>query len=427
MKYIQLLVFVLLVNFSFSQENLSLSNAIKTGLENNYQISIFKKDLEVVKNNNTWGSVGILPNISTGLSQMYRVDKESQNDGKTNRLSGNLTMQWTLFDGFGMQINKKKLENLEIITEGNVNIIIENTIKDIISAYYKCLLENEKLKIVTEVQELSKDRYNYMQTKQKFGSAVTYDVLQAKNAYLSDSSNVLLQKINFKNSLRNLNLLIGESNSIDYNLTEKFEISLKNYEFNSLFRKLLNQNKSLKSKLLSLNNVNYDIDLQKSKYLPTISLNSGLDFNSTRFNPDNEQFPTTTSKPYDAYLQLSLNFNIFNGGNRKKAINNAIIQKDIADLEVNELRHQLKNSLSMLHENYNLRKELYKVSEERLKSTKLNMQISEEKYKAGAINSFNYRDIQVLYLNSAFDRLQSIYNVIDAETELLKSVGEIVK
>ena len=33
----------------------------------------------------------------------------------------------------------------------------------------------------------------------------------------------------------------------------------------------------------------------------------------------------------------------------------------------------------------------------------------------------------ILYLNSAFDRLQSIYNVIDAETELLKSVGEIVK
>lgn len=409
----------------FSQENLSLEEAMKIGLENNYQISISKRNLEVSENNNSWGAVGFLPKIDASLSETARWDYQDTTSSQTNAFSSRISMSWLLFDGFGMQINKKKLENLEIISKGNVDIIIENTIENIILSYYRCILEKEKLKVVEEVKSLSKDRYNYIKSKKEFGASVTYDVLQAKNSFLSDSSNFLLQKINYENSIKNLKLLIGEGRKINYNFTEGLEINLLNYDFDILLKKLFNQNKSLKNQLLSINIQTLELDFQKSRYYPTVSLNSGFDFNSSNVNPESKFLNNIKNKTHDFYITLSVNINIFNGGNTERAIQNTKIQQDIMNLENLELRHTLKNALSNLLSNYNLRKDLYKVSNESFETAKLNLQISNEKYKSGAINSFNYRDIQVIYLNSAFNKLQASYNLIDAETEMLKTVGEI--
>ena len=58
-----------------------------------------------------------------------------------------------------------------------------------------------------------------------------------------------------------------------------------------------------------------------------------------------------------------------------------------------------------------------------LEAAEMNLQIAEEKYRTGAINSFNYRDIQLIYLNSAFRRLQAIYDLIDSHTNLTRLTG----
>ena len=65
-----------------------------------------------------------------------------------------------------------------------------------------------------------KDRYDYLLAKKELGNSVTYEVLQAKNSFLSDSSNVLLQSLNLKNAKMNLNLLLGESIETNYLLTK---------------------------------------------------------------------------------------------------------------------------------------------------------------------------------------------------------------
>ncbi len=67
------------------------------------------------------------------------------------------------------------------------------------------------------------------------------------------------------------------------------------------------------------------------------------------------------------------------------------------------------------------------LAEENLTAAKLNLQISQEKFDAGAINSFNFRDVQNLYLNAAQNRLTAIYNFIDTHTALLRAVGTIVQ
>jgi outer membrane protein TolC len=67
--------------------------------------------------------------------------------------------------------------------------------------------------------------------------------------------------------------------------------------------------------------------------------------------------------------------------------------------------------------------ELLNVANENMAAAELNLTISEEKYRSGVINSFNFRDVQLIYLNAALRRLQSIYDLIDPKTRLTRITG----
>ena len=64
---------------------------------------------------------------------------------------------------------------------------------------------------------------------------------------------------------------------------------------------------------------------------------------------------------------------------------------------------------------------------ENLEAAKLNLQLSKERFDAGAINSFNYRDVQIGYIAIAQRQLEAIYNFIDSQTALLRMTGTIIQ
>jgi len=91
------------------------------------------------------------------------------------------------------------------------------------------------------------------------------------------------------------------------------------------------------------------------------------------------------------------------------------------------MEHDLTNSLANLYEFYLVRKELLTVAEENLAAARLNLQISREKFESGAINSFNFRDVQNIFLDASLLELEAIYNFIDTQTALLRMAGVIVQ
>ncbi|MCD4747657.1 MAG: TolC family protein [Bacteroidales bacterium] len=416
---------------SIAQEDLSLADAIEKGLENNYQIRIYNENVEIAKNNNSWGTVGKFPSITLGLNQSNRYDNtpgkinpDERDEYYTNSIYPYINLGWTLFSGFAINISKQKLQALEQLSEGNAAIIVENTIQGIILAYYKILLEREKLKVLVEVKKLSGDRYNYVMARKELGSVVTYDVLQAKNSYLSDSSNYLLQELNVKYALLNLYLLLGEDSNIQYNLSDEFKIIEYDFMLNDLLDKMKTENKTLRNQYINQEILKKEISYQKSSLYPTIALNAGFD--NFNFRIKYKNVPVSYSNNYDYYANFSLSFNLFNGGNTKRAIQNAKIEERVGELTIAEMKQSLSNILINYFELYSIKKQLYEVAIANQESASLNLQISNEKFKSGAINSFNYRDVQLIYLNAAIGKLEAIYNLIDTQTELMRITGSII-
>lgn len=430
MKKLLIFTFVLSINLichSQETEKLNLNDAISKGLKNNYQVRIIEKDVEISENNNTWGTAGRLPTISVGANQVNRFDNnENQITGERDDISSNsitpyANLQMILFNGFAIKITKQNLEKLQELSKGNMQVTIENTISETINSYYSVLLENEKLKVVGELMQLSKDRYSYIIVKQEIGTAVTFDVLQSKNAFLTDSSNYLLQKIVYENSIRQLNITLGDTNFINYELTDKLIFEDKNYVFEDLKNQLLEKNPILKNMQISQEMLKNNIELAKSSCYPSLSLNAGADYSNQRRKYND--LDAANSYSYDMYANLSLSYTIFNGGNRKRNIANAKIEAEQGILQIEDLELTLQNTLFSLYEMYEARRQLLRVASENLEASKLNLEIAKDKFNSGAINSFNYRDVQIIYLNTAFSELQAKYNLISTHTDLMKITG----
>ncbi|WP_430974244.1 TolC family protein [Sunxiuqinia rutila] len=424
----QLKVFFLLILASLSlkaQPSLSLEEAIKRSLENNYDITLVKQQQQIASINNSWGAAGRYPYIGVSLGADYALNDNANEDFIQNRFSGGVNLNWTLFDGFAVKITKQRFAELEELSKQNTAIMVEGTIQSVVLAYYAALLEKERLNVLNEVMLLSEDRYQRIQQRKELGSAVTFEVLQAQNAYLTDKTSYLSQQVFYKNALRDLAFLMADDSGASYELNDEFQAMPVSYVLADLQTQMVANNKSLKNQYINQNLLENAILSAKSSYYPTLSFAGGA--THTRTGNDFENSGISWNNVNNMYGNFTLSYNLFSGGNRKRALQIARLEEENGLVELEQMKHELDNKLANLYEFYLVRQELLSVARENMEAAKLNFQIAREKFESGAINSFNFRDVQLIYLNTSLQELQAIYNFIDTHTALLRMVGTIVQ
>ena len=426
MRTLNILVLLLFfISATVAQEPLSLNDAVAKALENNYGIIMMKQNQRISEIRNNWGTAGRYPyiNLSAGDENSYNINQTE--NYANNRFSAGASLNWTIFDGFIVSINKQRFEELEQLSKQNTAVMVEGTIQAVVLAYYDVLLQKEKLSNWEEIMKLSEDRYNLAEERKAFGTYVTYDVLQAKNAFLTDRSGYLLQEVNYKNSLRDLNFLLAEKSQINYALTDSFKAIKVDYVLADLQAQMVQNNKSLQNQYVNQRLLENAVAAAKSSFYPTFDFRGGVTGTANRNNYADRGESWSNSANF--YGNFTLSYNLFSGGNRKRAVQIAQIEETIGTVEIDQVTHELNNSLANLYEFYLVRQELLDLAFENLEASKLNLQLSKEKFESGAINSFNYRDVQISYIAIAQRELEAIYNFIDSQTALLRMTGTIIQ
>ncbi|MCP4311805.1 MAG: TolC family protein [Bacteroidetes bacterium] len=418
-KILTLLVGIVMFQQAWSQGALTLSGALGMAMENNYGLIISRAGTEIAAINNNPGNAGRYPTIGFDASENNNYDLRS--DTYSSRFSAGVGLNWVLFDGFRVNITKAKLGNLESLSAGRLGVVIESTIEDVILGYYGVLLQQEQLKVLQTIMELSNDRYQYELDRKSLGGSVTYNVLQAQNVYLTDKANYMNQEVVVRNSVRNLNFLMGESPTTTWNFSEPFEADTTEYRLADLLSKMKASNQTLKNQYTNLLLLGNETSLKRANYSPTLSLGTGVDL-SESLSVTVDQ-PTNNNGSLSPYGNLRLSYDIYSAGVRRRSLEVARINEELAQVEISEMEHALTNELFNLADYYGVRVELLNVANENMEAAELNLSISEEKYRSGVINSFNYRDVQLIYLNAALRRLRAVYNLIDSRTQLTRITG----
>lgn len=457
MKYFILSIGLLFCLKTTAQEQLSLSDAIQLGLQRNYNILIEQGNVEVAENNNNWGEAGRYPTISlnvnqnNGITDNVKVANPFSLQGQiiSNSVVPSINVNWTIFDGFRVNISKRRFELLQAETQGNASVVIANTLQSIILGYYLAVLEQERLGEFRKQLDLSRDKYEYIKLRSDLGSAVTTDLLLEEGNYLTDSINYINQQLTFRNAVRDLNVLLAEKNvSKSYVLTDSLVIPDEQYTIDDLRERMLSENVDLKKQYITQSILGAGVDLSRADRYPTLALNAGFsenrgrnDFSNTSrgefqrdslaqnpnavFIPD---FLEPLSSVTDNYFaNFTLSFTLFNGGRINRAIKNAVVNERIGQIRVEQLETSLDRDLLAALDRYEIRRQLFAINQRRESAAGTNLQLSEEKFKNGSINSFDYRDVQNTYLSSSILKLQAAYNLINSKVELMRLTGELIR
>jgi outer membrane protein len=462
-----ILIFFLLASGSalYAQDTLSLARAIAIGMKNNFDVQIEKENMTIADNNNSWGQAGALPTISLiGNGNNSIVQRKPANPfavpgrSRSSSIPGSLDVQFTLFDGFLIKLNKDRLEQLEKLSYGNAAFVMEDVMQAIILGYYQMLQEQERLKVFQITQTLSKERYDYVKLRKQLGGAISFDVLQEQNNYLTDSSNVLRQQIILRQSMRNLNMLLSQDINTKFKLTDSLVHEPQSYNFEDLRQKMVSSNTNLHNQFINQEILRNATGAARSNIYPSLQLNMGvqgsLDQLNAKFRPTEGGVPEpiktigyvggNTSQPvtglttyqpeyktingnsYGAYGNLSLRWTIFQGGQIRRSIDNARVQEKIGQLNTDQLKLSLENDLANNFDLYNLRQQLVYITQTKLQAAELNMSLANERYKNGALSAIDLRIVQENYRNAALENFLAIYSSIESRVALVRLTGGLV-
>ena len=133
LKYITIIVCLIAFN-CFGQEVLTITDAVKTAVENNYQIITAGNNLKIDFLSVSPGFAGMLPTLEASIDDTNSVQNLSQtrSDGsqveqdnaKNNNLSYGVALDWTLFDGLSMFANYEQLKQNQNLGEQELKQVI---------------------------------------------------------------------------------------------------------------------------------------------------------------------------------------------------------------------------------------------------------------------------------------------------------------
>lgn len=428
-----------------AQKALSLSDALQMSLENNYQIRLAKADVAVAENNNDDVLTGKVPTISLGLNPgiSYRNNVNpasivAQSSTFSYGIGPSANLNWTLFNGGRIEMNKDRLATLATLSAGQLQVQVENTLADVLNAYYNAVVQQEQIEVRQRVLNLSRDRIRYQQVRAEFGQGGTFDELQARDAYLADSSNLVVQQLNYDLAARNLLQVMGEEDlNQPLTLTSPLDEVTDDYDREALENQLLSQNSQLKT--LRINQTLADIStrLIEAEKKPTVNLTAGAgyDYNlatgTQTFvfgdgDPDKRDLPGIGATTLSGQVGLSINYLLYDGGARSVRAQSAKLQEITAQLNVDAVAQQLRAALANSLDRYENQREIIAITRSLIANAEQNLSIAEERFKGGTINSFDYRAIQLNYINAEFQLFNALLSLKNTETEVLRLVGGIV-
>ena len=410
-----------------AQQPLSMEIAVARALQNNLGIRMAQQQAEISEVGNTWGAAGALPQIGLSATGSNAVSDQSQNptsfiqeklESESINVGGQLN--WMLFDGLGMFANKRALERLVEQADGQAALVIEQTVAATMLAYNGVLVQKALSEVLLSAMDVSRARLQWMEARKANGAATTFDRLQLENALLTDSLAWWQQQANIEQATIALNRLMGESAAMDWEWLSSLEVPDAMNDFEALRARALSSATVIQNALISLSIAETGVQQAQARQSPTLSLNASQNEQTSRFEAGDLSGEGATK---NLAASLALNFNLFNGGATRRAIQQAKIQVALAEMQVMEERREVERLLQDALSRWQSSARAHSISAQLAANSLLALEIARERFSTGAINSLEFRDIQMQRMNSEQQQVQALYAWQAADIELRRLSG----
>ena len=425
---------LLLNNYGFSQELISLEKALSMTLKENIDVKIKTNELDQIRNYEKVGALGTLPRIilngsvssSNGNSSLefatdnFPAIENARSESKS--INGNVGISYNVFNGLGSIYTYQKLKKQRNLKSVELSIQIEQVLLKTAKEYFDIAYLQENYKIVKELLVVSKERYNRIKVLNEFGNASNLDLLSAEIDLNNDSINLMNVEFDLLDAKNQLNITLNRDLLYDFVVEDKVEIN-RNLSYSDLNRETQNNNNNILLGQYVLDASKKDKKINTLSILPNIDISAQYGFSKIESNTNIVLDQSTLG------LTNFINFSwdIFDALAKNKITKNSKLQIESNKLELSAIKKEIQQQFDASYKLYQNNINLIDLREKNLLTSEKFFAISKEQFYQGQLSSNDFRQAQIDLSISKNVLNQTLYNAKIAELNLYRLSGKILQ
>lgn len=423
-------VFIFITSSLPAQELLTVEEAVRIALENNYSIRIASNELEIDRTEVSIGNAGMLPSVGAAANSNNSIMNSSQvradgnqielDDARNNSINYGVVLDWTIFDGFRMFARYDQLKELEKLGEAELQQTILTRVSDVMITYYDLVQQQQQLTALDSTMVISEQRLELADNRFTIGRASKLEVLNAQVDLNTDRTTMLRQQEQFDNTKILLNQILARDPNTDFRVIDEIPVD-KELFLPELQARAEQQNPLLQAQVIRNNIARLELKQVKAGRYPAITASTGYQFNES----ESSLGFTTNASSRGWNYGLSARLNIFDGFNQNRNEQVARIQIENTELEIEQQLLDLRSQLGTAYQTYLTNIRLVELERDNEEIAKENLDITMEKFRIGTIPTIEFRTAQLNYINAVVRLSNAKFQAKISEINLKEFAGNL--
>lgn len=408
------------------QNKWSKEDVITMYLQNNPDVIIGEKQVDLANSSANKSAVGFYPQISLNVSGSGNVGSSSLNlrqggeinasNNLTQLLSSNVGVDYNIYQGGQRKLRLEQLKEQAKLQSLQNQTTIQQGIITVLENYHQVLFLQEQNRILKNQITISQKQYDKAKLNKEYGRISRSDLLNSQTLLKRDSVSLLSSQVELRQAQRNLLYALNQpTDQLDFQLVREFNFTSEDFINEIAFMPLSNtqlevlaQNKVLLEKELSI---------AKASRLPTLGVNANYQFS---VSDNGDAGFITTQQNSGLGFGVNLSWNIFDGGIVKNQKDQIAIRSEILSLEKSKIEKDLQLNMRSILDQRSSALELMKLEKSNVELAKSNLEEMQNTFEFGQANTLLLREAQLNLLRAELNYLNAQFTAKNLELRLFQ-------
>lgn len=419
---------LLLLNISvYSQDQLSLNEAIKIALQKNSGLLTNQNNMLKSESALTAAYGNFLPDLGASGSWNWNKNKGDGYEIDSRSWSVGINSSIVLFDGLSNFANLSRSQNNYEAVKLSIEQKKQEVIFQTINLYYAIVEAEQVLKVREEDVKQQQKNLETIEERNRLGSVTKADVYQ-QQVQLGNAELQLIQQKNILETAKsNLLFYLGLDVLQNYQYSDSFserEIKILDTDINTdydrlseLVKQALNNRRDYLAQKLTLDSYYDNLTIARSGHLP--SLTGRVGYGTDAATPNN------LFKDHSFSAGLTLSIPLFSGFSTHNLIQGAEVDAMNYELQVKDSERMIKQEIQKSFLDLEAAKKGLLVTQKNVSAAEENLKIEQEKYNLGAGKLLDVLIANTSYQNAKTNYINSQFNYIKLSEELKYNLGTL--